>query len=97
VHRRRAPATRSSSLAARRQGAAILAAGDRRHDLARLGVPTLVLHGEGDPLIGIEGGRALAAAIPGAKLVTVPGMGHDLPRPLWPTIINEVRALADRT
>lgn len=36
------------------------------------------------------------AAIPGAKLVTYPGMGHDLPRPLWPTIINEIRQLADQ-
>jgi pimeloyl-ACP methyl ester carboxylesterase len=56
-----------------------------------------VLHGEDDPLIRIDGGRALAAAIPEAKLVTLPGTGHDLPRPLWPTIINEIRALADQT
>lgn len=82
--------------AARRQGAAILAAGDRRPDLAHVDVPTLVLHGEDDPLIRIEGGRALAAATPGAKLVTFPGMGHDLPRPLWPTIISEIRTLANR-
>ena len=82
--------------AARRQGAAILAAGDLRPDLAHVNVPTLVLHGEDDPLIRIEGGRALAGAIPGAELVTLPGMGHDLPRLLWPTIISNIRALADR-
>jgi pimeloyl-ACP methyl ester carboxylesterase len=55
--------------AARRQGAAILGAGDRRRDLACVNVPTLVLHGQDDPLIA---GRALAAAIPEAKLVTSP-------------------------
>jgi pimeloyl-ACP methyl ester carboxylesterase len=55
-----------------------------------------VLHGEDDPVIRIEGGRAIGAAIPEAKLVSFPGMGHDLPRPLWPTIISEIRALADR-
>jgi pimeloyl-ACP methyl ester carboxylesterase len=82
--------------AARRQGAAILAAGDLRIGLACISMPTLVLHGEDDPVIRIEGGRALAAAVPGAKLVTFPGMGHDLPRPLWANIISEIRVLADR-
>ena len=81
---------------ARRQGAAILAGGDRRPDLARVSVPTLVLHGQDDPLIRVEGGHALADAIPAAALVTLPGMGHDLPRPLWPVIIREIRAVADR-
>jgi pimeloyl-ACP methyl ester carboxylesterase len=65
--------------AARHQGAAILTAGDRRPDLAHVNVPTLVVHGEDDPLIRIEGGRALAAAIPGAKLVTFPGRGTICP------------------
>lgn len=79
-----------------RQNAAILAGGDRRPALAGLRVPTLVIHGEADRLIRPEGGRATAAAIPGAKLVTFPGMGHDLPRELWPAIIDEIRAVADR-
>jgi pimeloyl-ACP methyl ester carboxylesterase len=79
-----------------RRGAAILAAGDRRPDLTSLRLPTLLLHGKDDPLIRIDGGRALAAAIPAAKLVTCPGMGHDLPRPLWPTIIGQIRDLGDR-
>jgi pimeloyl-ACP methyl ester carboxylesterase len=82
--------------AARRQGAAILVAGDLRPDLAHVNVPTLVLHGEDDPLIRIEGGRALAGAVPGAELVTLPGMGRGLPCLLWPTIISNIRALADR-
>jgi pimeloyl-ACP methyl ester carboxylesterase len=81
---------------AQRENAVILAGGDRRPALAGVRVPTLVLHGEADPLIRPVGGEATAAAIPGAKLVTFPGMGHDLPRELWPAIIEEIRALADR-
>jgi pimeloyl-ACP methyl ester carboxylesterase len=79
-----------------RQNAAILAAGDRRPALAAVRVPTLVVHGEADALVRAVGGRETAAAIPGAKLVTFPGMGHDLPRELWRAIIAEIRAVADR-
>jgi pimeloyl-ACP methyl ester carboxylesterase len=79
-----------------RQRAAVIASGDRRPQLARLSVPTLVIHGEQDPLMRPKGGRATAAAIPGAKLVSFPGMGHDLARPLWPAIIDEICELADR-
>jgi pimeloyl-ACP methyl ester carboxylesterase len=78
----------------RRQRAAVIASGDRRKALAGVRVPALVLHGEEDPVIRPNGGRATAAAIPGAKLVTYPGMGHDLPRALWPSIIDEISALA---
>jgi pimeloyl-ACP methyl ester carboxylesterase len=53
-------------------------------------VPTLVLHGEADPLIGVSGGRATAAAVPGARLVTFPGMGHDLPEALWPEFVAQI-------
>ena len=77
-----------------RQTAAVVAAGDRRAALAEVRVPTLVIHGESDPLILAEGGRATADAIPGARLVTYPGMGHDLPRPLWSPIIDQIAALA---
>lgn len=79
---------------AQRQTAALVAAGDRRAALAAVRVPTLVIHGERDPFIRPEGGRATAAAIPGARLVTYPGMGHDLPAPLWPRIADEIAALA---
>ncbi|MTV27856.1 alpha/beta hydrolase [Nitriliruptoraceae bacterium ZYF776] len=65
-----------------RQLLAIRADGDRTERLASLDVPTLVLHGEADPLIDVSGGRATAAAIRGARLVTVPGWGHDLPASL---------------
>ena len=58
---------------------AIVADGDRREMLRGITVPTLVLHGEDDPLVPCEGGRDTAACIPGAKLKTIPGWGHDLP------------------
>jgi pimeloyl-ACP methyl ester carboxylesterase len=77
----------------RRQLAAIRASGDRRPGLAKVRVPTLVLHGAADPLIRPSGGRATAAAVPGARLVVYPGMGHDLPYPLWPDIIDQIVAL----
>ncbi|MFC5824372.1 alpha/beta fold hydrolase [Nonomuraea insulae] len=76
-----------------RQLAAISASGDRTERLAAVRVPTLVLHGEADPLVPLAGGRATAAAIPGARLVTYPGMGHDLPQALWPDFVAEISKL----
>lgn len=82
---------RSSKSAGKvRQFAAILVSPDRRPGLAALAVPTLVLHGEEDPLIQVEGGHETAAAVPGSRLVTYPGMGHDLPEELWPTLVGEI-------
>ena len=77
-----------------RQRAAVIASGDRRRALAALRMPVLVIHGEQDPIIRAKGGRATAAAISGARLVTYPGMGHDLPRALWPAILAEISAVA---
>lgn len=65
-----------------RQLAAIWANGDRRSRLARITAPTLVIHGADDPLVPVEAGRDTAASIPGARLVEIPGMGHDLPTAL---------------
>jgi pimeloyl-ACP methyl ester carboxylesterase len=79
-----------------RQLLAISASGDRTSALRKLRVPTLVLHGAEDPLIPARAGRATARAIPGAKLVEFPGMGHDLPRELWPQIADEIAANAAR-
>jgi pimeloyl-ACP methyl ester carboxylesterase len=79
-----------------RQLLAILASGDRSGALARVAVPTLVIHGREDPLIQLSGGEATAAAVPGADLLVIPGMGHDLPRELWPTIIDAVVANTER-
>jgi pimeloyl-ACP methyl ester carboxylesterase len=79
-----------------RQFAAIVASGDRTAALRDVRVPTLVIHGAADPLIRVEGGRATAAAIPGAQLVVIEGMGHDLPRGVWAEIIDAIGALAER-
>lgn len=79
-----------------RQSAAFQSSGDRRAELAGITVPTLVIHGDEDRIIRPAGGAATAAAIPGARLVTYPGMGNDVPRPLWPAIAEEIRATADR-
>lgn len=73
-----------------RQLAAIIDDGDRRERLKSVDVPTLVLHGESDPLVKLEGGKDTAAAIPGAKLVTIPGWGHDLPLALVDRIAREI-------
>jgi len=64
--------------------------------LRELRKPALVLHGDRDPILRVSAARATAKAIHGARLVILPGVGHDLPAPLWPTIADEVRRLADR-
>ncbi|MET0712263.1 MAG: alpha/beta hydrolase [Jiangellaceae bacterium] len=69
---------------------------DRTKDLRRLDLPTLVIHGAEDPLIAVSGGQATAAAIPGAELIVIDGMGHDLPRPLWPTVAERIATLVAR-
>ncbi len=79
-----------------RQQAAIFASPDRTAALASVSVPTVVIHGEADPLIDVSGGRATAAAVPGAELLVIPGMGHDLPVELWPAVIDAIEANARR-
>jgi pimeloyl-ACP methyl ester carboxylesterase len=79
-----------------RQLAAIIASGDRTRALRRIKVPTLVIHGTADPLIRSSGGRATARAIPGAKLIEIEGMGHDLPRGAWPRMLDAIEANARR-
>lgn len=73
-----------------RQLAAIIADGDRRSRLARIAAPTLVIHGDADPLVPVEGGRDTAANIPGARLKIIPGMGHDLPLALVDEIADAI-------
>jgi pimeloyl-ACP methyl ester carboxylesterase len=79
-----------------RQAIAIIKSGDRTERLAEIRVPTVVIHGEDDPLIGVSGGRATAAAIPGATLVVIPGMGHDFPAGVWEQVANEIAENARR-
>jgi pimeloyl-ACP methyl ester carboxylesterase len=77
-----------------RQLVAVIASGDRTERLGAVHVPTLVIHGEEDPLIDVSGGRATAAAIPGARLKIVPGMGHDLPPVLFDEFADDIAACA---
>jgi pimeloyl-ACP methyl ester carboxylesterase len=79
-----------------RQMHAISASGDRTAGLERLQVPTTVLHGAEDPLARPAAGRATAETIPGARLRIFEGMGHDLPRALWPDFVDEIAAAAER-
>jgi pimeloyl-ACP methyl ester carboxylesterase len=73
-----------------RQLGAIIASGDRSKALARITAPALVIHGTVDKMVRPSGGRATAKAIPGARLMMIEGMGHDLPRGAWPQIIDAV-------
>lgn len=73
-----------------RQLAAIFASGSRREALTSVTVPTLVIHGDIDPLVPLECGRDTARAVPGAKIVVIEGMGHSLPISLWPRIIDAI-------
>jgi pimeloyl-ACP methyl ester carboxylesterase len=73
---------------------AVLAEADRTAELQALDLPAVVIHGAADPLVRPASGRATAAAIPGAELVVVEGMGHDLPPAACARIVEQVRALA---
>jgi pimeloyl-ACP methyl ester carboxylesterase len=71
-----------------RQLAAIFASGDRTAELGQIDVPTLVIHGDRDRMVHPTGGGATARAIPGARLETIAGMGHDLPRGAWNRLLD---------
>jgi pimeloyl-ACP methyl ester carboxylesterase len=79
-----------------RQLVGIVASGDRTPELRKLSVPTLVIHGADDPLVTLSGGEATAAAIPGARLLVIPGMGHSTPEEAWPEIIDAIVANTER-
>jgi pimeloyl-ACP methyl ester carboxylesterase len=80
----------------RRQHRAVRAAGDRTQALRRVTAPSVVVHGTEDPMCHYSGGRATAEAIPGARLLLVRGMGHDLPRSAWPLLISAIAGNAAR-
>jgi pimeloyl-ACP methyl ester carboxylesterase len=79
-----------------RQFAAVLASGDRRPELARTPVPGLAIHGSRDPMFPIAAGRAVAFGIPNGTWLPIQGMGHDLPAPMWPTIVRAIASHAAR-
>jgi pimeloyl-ACP methyl ester carboxylesterase len=79
-----------------RQGLAFVASGDRTERLQKLDVPAVVIHGLSDTLIDASGGRATAAAIPGAELVLIHGMGHNLPPGLWERFADHIVEVVQR-
>jgi pimeloyl-ACP methyl ester carboxylesterase len=79
-----------------RTAVASIASGDRTARLRTLEVPTLVVHGMADTMVDPSGGRATAVAVPGAELVLVNGMGHDIAPGLWNAIADRVRSVVDR-
>ena len=79
---------------ARRQLAASASQPNRTADLRRITAPTLVIHGLHDPLVAPSGGLAIARAILDSRFAGFSGMGHDLPRALWPEFVREIAALA---
>jgi len=84
------------SVAVGRQLGAVLKTGNRDAMLRSITAPTLVIHGTEDKLVRPSGGKATAKAIPGARLMMVDGMGHDLPRAAWPQIIDAIAENAAR-
>ena len=70
--------------------AAVIASGHRVELLQKLRVPTLVLHGEDDPLLPVECGRDVARLVPAAEIQTYPGWGHDFPKGMIPTVIDRI-------
>lgn len=80
-----------------RQLAAIQASPDRTGALSRVTAPTLVIHGQVDPLVGLSGGLATAEAIPGSRLMVLPDMGHDLPSTRWEEMVELIAANAARS
>ncbi len=79
-----------------RQMVAVLAAKDRRPQLRALQTPALVVHGDADPLVRVRGGVQTARALPRAELLRIPGMGHDIPRGVWPTVLDAVDRVVTR-
>jgi pimeloyl-ACP methyl ester carboxylesterase len=77
-----------------RQLAAISASGNRSEELRDVRLPLLVIHGRADTLIGVTGGERTAELVPGANLFVLNDMGHDLPEPLWPVIVDAITSHA---
>ena len=75
-----------------RQMAAIIAHGNRKPSLAGITAPTLVIHGSEDPLLPVEGGKDTKESIPGAELLIIDGLGHNLPRGVWPQLVDAIAA-----
>jgi len=68
----------------------LFAHGNRKLRLSSVTAPTLVIHGAEDPLVPVEGGKDTAEAIQGAELLIIDGMGHSLPKDIWPQIVGAI-------
>ncbi len=79
-----------------RQLLAIVSGGSRKEALGSVRIPTLVIHGDADPLVPIAGGFDTAGAIPGAEMLAIEGMGHELPEGVWPRAMGAIVALTQR-
>ncbi len=73
-----------------RQLAAVLADGSRKEALQSVAIPTLVIHGDKDPLVPVECGIDTANSVPGARLLIIKGMGHAFPRQVWKQVIDAI-------
>lgn len=80
-----------------RQYAAAAASPDRRPKLATIAAPTVVIHGAADPLVPLAGGKDTAENIPGAELIVIEGMGHDVPAPLFSAIADGILKAVERS
>lgn len=79
-----------------RQLVAILSSGSRKDALGAVKIPALVIHGADDPLVPVNGGRDTAESIPGAELLIIEGMGHDMPKVIWPRLVDAIATHAAR-
>ena len=79
-----------------RQLLAILAAKSRMARLKEVKVPTLVIHGVDDVLVPVENGRLVAEAVPGARYIEIDGMGHALPKRVWPQVLDAIDEIAEQ-
>ena len=77
--------------------AAIFCSEDRRPGLAHVTVPTLIIHGDADPLVTPPGGLATADAVEDSSLWVVEGMGHDMPKDIWPELMARHAELVNKT
>jgi pimeloyl-ACP methyl ester carboxylesterase len=80
-----------------REASGIVLTASRRDAPRSLAVPALVIHGDADPPVPIAGGFDTAQAIPGATMVVIESMGHELPEGAWPRLIDAITELAQRT
>lgn len=79
-----------------RQMMAVVATGSRHDRLKSMQIPTLVVHGDADPLIDVACGRDTAECIPAARYIEIPGLGHSLPEPVWAPLIEAISELTHR-